>query len=75
MPTQKKKKSARKNASKTKKMYIPSVTAQLATGMPAIDSVQAVVPCESPDGRKFAILRTNERDAYDRPPKLKKKLK
>jgi hypothetical protein len=74
MPTGKKKKPAKKHASGTKKRYyIPSVANQLRTGMPAIDSVQNVVQAESPEGHKFEIIRTNERDAYDPPPNPKKK--
>jgi hypothetical protein len=74
MPTgKKKKKPAKKHASGTKKRYIPSVANQLRTGMPAIDSVQEVVQAESPEGHKFEIIRTNERDAYDPPPKPKNK--
>jgi len=75
MTTRKKKKPAKKKASGNKPVYLPTVKDQLGTGMPAIDSVQEVVPFESPDGRKFEILKTTERDAYDSPPKPKKKAK
>lgn len=75
MPTQKEKKPAKKNASGTKKKYLPTVANQLRAGMPAIDSVQDVVEAESPGGRKFQILKTTERDAYDPPPKPREKPK
>ena len=72
MTTRKKKKPAKKKAFGSKKGYLPGMKNQLRTGMPAIDSVQEVVPFESPEGRKFEILKTTERDAYDSPPKPKK---
>ena len=75
MPTGKKKKVAKTGASGTRKGYLPSVADQLQTGMPAIDSVQDVVQAESPTGHRFEILKTNERDAYDPPPKSRKKTK
>jgi hypothetical protein len=46
---------------------------QLATGMPAHDSVQEVVDFVSPQGVKYKILKTNEMDAYDPPPQAGKK--
>jgi hypothetical protein len=46
---------------------------QLATGMPALDSVQKVVDFVSPQGSKYKILKTTETDAYDQPPKVDRK--
>lgn len=40
--------------------------------MPCSDSVQQVIDAESPEGAKFQILRTDERDSYDPAPKRKK---
>ena len=71
----KKKVAGKKTAGKKRrvaKKYLPSVEEQLRPGMPAADSVQKVIDAESPSGAKFQILRTNERDAYDAPPRAKR---
>ena len=47
---------------------------QLREGMPASDSVRGVVDFESPEGYKGKIIKTDERDAYDKlPPKKKRR--
>lgn len=68
MPGSKKKK-ARKAAGN-----LPAdVREQLRPGMPAKDSVQEVLDFASPQGVHYPILRTNEMDAYDLPPKSPQK--
>ncbi len=42
-------------------------TARRRRGLPAPESVEAVIPFTSPKGQKFRILRTNEADSYDPP--------
>lgn len=54
------------------KPYQPTVDEQLQTGMPSADNVRQVIDAQSPAGAKFQILRTDERDSYDTPPKRKK---
>ena len=53
------------------------IAAQLRPGMPAADSVRAVVDFVSPQKVHYTILKTSETDAYDEPiqPKPDKKLK
>jgi hypothetical protein len=38
---------------------------QLSPGMPSLDNVKEVVDFVSPQGVKYKILKTTERDAYD----------
>jgi hypothetical protein len=42
-------------------------TAQPHPGLPAADSVRAVVKFVSPKKVRYTILKTSERDAYDKP--------
>jgi hypothetical protein len=51
------------------------IAAQLRPGMPAADSVRAVVDFVSPQKVHYTILKTSEMDAYDEPiqPKPNKK--
>jgi len=58
----------------TKKMA-PKVARQLRTGMPAADSVREVRTFVSPQGVRYTILKTSERDAYDKPHPLPKSRK
>lgn len=50
-------------------------TSQLATGMPALDSVTETADFVSPQGAKYTILKTTETDAYDPPLSTSKKLR
>ena len=60
-----------------KKRVAKKTTPQIATqpGMPAADSVRAVVDFVSPQKVHYTILKTSEMDAYDEPiqPKPNKK--
>ena len=42
-------------------------TAPTHSGLPAADSVRAVVKFVSPKKVRYTILKTSERDAYDKP--------
>jgi hypothetical protein len=44
----------------------PDRNAETRAGMPASDSIEAVVDFVSPGNRKYRILKTSERDAYDK---------
>lgn len=52
---------------------IANVPGQLNTGMPSRDNIRKVVDFVSPQGAKYQILRTTEKDAYDPPAAPKKK--
>lgn len=74
--------SSKRNSKKRKKKNVvragrkpgTPVTNQLREGMPARDSVRAVVDFQSPQGYKGKILKTDEIDAYDQlPPKKKRR--
>jgi hypothetical protein len=67
MPGTRKKKSKRPAGKRVRGL------SQLATGMPARDSVQEVVDFVSPQGVPYKILKTTEMDAYDPPPQAHKK--
>jgi hypothetical protein len=45
----------------------------LAPGMPALNNVKEVVDFVSPQGVERTILKTDERDAYDRAPAKKRR--
>ena len=68
MPKLKKKK-VRKGASKP----AAHILDPLRPGMPAKDSIRKVVDFVSPQNVQYNILKTTERDAYDRVPKPRKK--
>jgi len=65
--------SKKKNARKALANLPADVREQLRPGMPAKDSVQEALDFVSPQGVHYPILRTNEMDAYDLPPKSQKK--
>ena len=59
MARPRKKKRARRSARRK--------AAQPHPGLPAADSVRAVVKFVSPEKVRYTILKTSERDAYDKP--------
>lgn len=69
MPKSKKRKKARKAASKPADVALD----QLRPGMPAKDSIREVVDFVSPQNTRYKILKTTETDAYDPVPKPRKK--
>jgi len=64
---------ARLRKKRVAKKTMPQIAAQ--PGMPAADSVRAVVDFVSPQKVHYTILKTSEMDAYDEPlqPKPNKK--
>lgn len=67
-------KKKKKNALGARKKLGSPLSNQLREGMPASDSVRAVVDFQSAQGYKGKILKTNEIDAYDQlPPKKKRR--
>jgi hypothetical protein len=67
-----KKQAQKKKAQQSKGSSLPGLS-QLATGMPALDSVKEVVDFVSPQKVKYKILKTTEMDAYDPVPVQRKK--
>lgn len=65
--------SKKKKARKAPVNLAVDVREQLRPGMPAKDGVQEVLDFVSPQGVHYPILRTNEMDAYDPPPKSQKR--
>lgn len=65
--------SKKKKASKAPGKLPANAREQLRPGMPAKDSVQEVLNFVSPQGVRHPILRTNEMDANDPPPKSLRK--
>lgn len=59
------KRPARGKAAVSKKK--PGAAAQSHPGLPAADSVRALVKFVSPKKVRYTILKTSERDAYDKP--------
>ena len=68
---------AKRRKKQSAKTMRQQIAAQLRPGMPAADSVRAVVDFVSPQKVHYTILKTSETDAYDEPirPKPDKKLK
>jgi hypothetical protein len=64
--------SKKKRARKALVNLPADVREQVRPGVPAKDSVQEVLDFVSPQGVHYPILRTNEMDAYDPPPKSPK---
>jgi len=60
------KKTARRKAAVSRKRK-PGAAAQLHPGLPAPESVRAVVKFVSPKKVRYTILKTSEKDAYDKP--------
>jgi hypothetical protein len=66
-PRNKKTAKGRLHKKRGAKKMTQQMAAQLRPGMPAADSVRAVVDFVSPPKVHYTILKTSEMDAYDEP--------